>query len=220
MEKLGLKGVGGDGSMPVFTFSSDGFPKMGLERWDGDVEENIMFRNTTSFIRGKHTLKAGFEMRDQRFKTRAWRNQAGTFTFSFRETSLNQNVATGNSFASFLLGYVDQANISTPLHVSSQRPYYAWFLQDDFRINSKLTLNIGLRYDLDLPPREQYDRASNFDFDTPNPAAGNRPGALLFAGDGPGRTGRWTRRGSASAGCSSPWTGRPLPRASWGRSAS
>jgi hypothetical protein len=192
VERLGLKGVGGDGSMPVFTFSSDGFPKMGLERWDGDVEENIMFRNTTSFIRNKHAIKVGFEMRSQWFKPRQWRNQAGTFTFSFRETALNANVATGNSFASFLLGYVDTANISTPLHVASQRPYYAGFIQDDFRVNSKLTLNIGLRYDLDLPPREQYDRASDFDFDAPNPGAGNLLGALAFAGEGPGRTGRRT----------------------------
>jgi len=190
VEKLGIKGVSpADGSIPVFQFLSDGYPKMGLERWDGDVEENVMFRNTTSLVRGKHTIKAGFEMRDQRFKTRSFRNQSGTFSFNFRETALNGDVTTGNSFASFLLGWVDTANISTPLHVSSIRPYYAWFLQDDFRMSSKLTLNIGLRYDLDLPPREQYDRASNFDFDTPNPAAGNRPGALVFAGEGAGRTG-------------------------------
>ena len=192
VEKLGIKGVGGDGSIPVFTFSSDGFPKMGLERWDGDVEENIMVRNTTSFIRNKHAIKVGFEMRSQWFKTRTWRNQAGTFTFNYRETALNANAATGNSFASFLLGWVDTANISTPLHVGSQRPYYAGFVQDDWKVTSRLTLNIGLRYDVDLPPREQYDRASTFDFNVPNPGAGGRPGALVFAGSGQGRIGRRT----------------------------
>ena len=82
-EKLGLKGVGGDGSMPVFTFSSDNYPKMALERWDSDVEENIMMRNNTTFIRGKHNIKVGFEARHQRWKPRRWRNQAGTFIFNF-----------------------------------------------------------------------------------------------------------------------------------------
>ena len=191
-EKLGLAGVGGDGSMPVFNFSSDNYPKMGLERWDSDVEENIMLRNNTTFIRGKHNLKVGFEGRLQRWKPRRWRNQAGTFGFSFRETALNGNSNTGNSFASFLLGYVDTANISTPLHVSSSRPYYAGYVQDDIKLTPKLTLNIGLRYDLDRPPFEQYDRASTFDLAAPNPAAGNRPGALVFLGEGPGRYGSRT----------------------------
>jgi hypothetical protein len=188
--RLGLQGVGGDGSIPVFQFSSDGYPKMGLERWDGDVEENIMLRNTTSLARSQHTIKFGFEMRSQWFKPRQWRNQAGTFTFSFRQTGLNGDPSTGNSFASFLLGHVDAASISTPLHVASQRPYYAWFVQDDIRLTSRLTVNLGLRYELELPPREQYDRASTFDLDTPNPAAGGLPGALIFAGEGEGRSGR------------------------------
>ncbi len=188
-EKLGLKGVGGDGSMPVFQFSSDGYPKMALERWDADVEENVMMRNTTAFIRGKHSWKVGFEMRSQRWKPRRWRNQAGTFNYSYKETGLNASTATGNAFASFLLGYVDAANISTPQHVRSDRPYYAWFVQDDIKVTTKLTVNAGLRYDLDLSPFEQYDRASTFDLTTPNPGAGNLPGALIFAGNGPGLSG-------------------------------
>ena len=188
-EKLGLKGVGGDGSMPVFSFSSDNYPKMALERWDSDVEETFMMRDTATFIRGKQNLKVGFEARHQWWKPRRWRNQAGTFIFNSRETSLNGSSITGNSFASFLLGYVDSANISTPMHVASARPYYAAYVQDDIRLTSRLTLNAGLRYDLELPPYEQYDRASTFDLSAPNPAAGNRPGALVFLGTGPGRIG-------------------------------
>jgi hypothetical protein len=188
-ERLGLKGVGGDGSMPVFSFSSDNYPKMALERWDSDVEETLMMRNTTTFIRGKQNIKVGFEIRHQWWKPRRWRNQAGTFIFNSRETSLNGSSTTGNSFASFLLGSVDSANISTPMHVASARFYYAGYVQDDIRLTPKLTLNAGLRYDLELPPFEQYDRASTFDLGAPNPAAGNRPGALVFLGNGSGRIG-------------------------------
>jgi hypothetical protein len=156
------------------------------------VEENVMMRNTTAFIRGRHSLKVGLEMRSRRWKPRRWRNQGGWFTFSYKETGLNASTGTGNAFASFLLGWVDSANISTPQHVRSDRPYYAWFVQDDIKVTQKLTVNAGLRYDLDLPPREQYDRASTFDLTTPNPGAGNLPGALIFAGTGSGLSGTRT----------------------------
>jgi hypothetical protein len=187
--KLGISGVGGDGTMPVFGFTSDDYPTDGSPRWDNNAEENIMFRNTTSILRSTHNIKFGFESRSQRVKTRNQRNQAGTFNFSFKETGLNANSSTGNSFASFLLGYAESANISTPLNVSSRRPYYAGFVQGDFKVNSRLTLNMGLRYDLELPPFEPYDRASLFDLNTPNPGAGNIPGALIFARSRPGRIG-------------------------------
>jgi len=191
-ERLGIKGVAGDGSMPVFQFSSDSYPQISSIRWDRNVEENILFRNTTSMLRGRHNWKFGFETRSQWFKTRRLQNQNGTLVFDFRETGLNANTSTGNSFASFLLGYVDRGNVSTPLNVASRRPYYAWFVQDDIKATSRLTLNLGLRYDLELPPYEAYDRASIFDRSTPNPVAGGRPGALIFAGQGPGRTGKRT----------------------------
>jgi hypothetical protein len=188
--RLGIKGVGGDGSMPVFGFTSDNYPQVSSIRWDRNVEENVMFRDTLTFIRGSHNIKVGMETRSQRFKTRSQNNLNGTFQFSFRETALNAGTTTGNSFASFLLGYVDSANISTPIGVSSIRPYYAGFIQDDFKVSSRLTLNLGLRYDLEKPPFESYDRASVFDLNTPNPGAGGLPGALIFAGSGPGRIGR------------------------------
>jgi hypothetical protein len=190
--KLGISGVGGDGTMPVFGFTSDSYPTAGSPRWDNNAEENIMLRNTTSILHGIHSIKFGFESRRQRVITRNERNQAGTFNFNFKETGLNASSSTGNSFASFLLGYADSANISTPLNVSSYRPYYAMFVQDDLKLSPRLTLNLGLRWDLELPPFEQYDRASLFDLNTPNPGAGNLPGALIFAGKGPGRIGSST----------------------------
>jgi hypothetical protein len=190
--RLGIRGVGGDGSLPVFSFASDSYPAISSTRFDGNVEDNIQLRDTATFIRGRHSVKVGFEMRQQRFKTRNQQNQNGTFTFSFLQTALNASNATGNSFASFLLGYPNQGSITTSLNVGSRRPYYAGFVQDDIRLTSRLTLNIGLRYDLDLPPREQYDRASIFDLNTPNPGAGNRPGAMVFLGTGEGRTGSRT----------------------------
>jgi outer membrane receptor protein involved in Fe transport len=190
--RLNLRGVGGDGSLPVFAFSTDSYPQISSTRNDGNVEDNLQFRNVATLIRGRHNWKIGFESRYQRQKIRNQQNQNGTFSFSSLQTALNASNATGNSFASFLLGFPNQGSITTPLNVGSARPYYAAFIQDDLRLTARLTLNLGLRYDLDLPPREQYDRASIFDLATPNPAAGNLPGALLFLGSGNGRLGSRT----------------------------
>ena len=63
-------------------------------------------------------------------------------------------------------------------------------MQDDIKLTSKLTLNIGLRYDLPFARHEANFQNSNFDPTAPNPGAGNLPGALIFAGTGHGRTGR------------------------------
>jgi len=58
--------------------------------------------------------------------------------------------------------------------------YYAAFVQDDFKVSQTLTLNLGIRYNLDLPRRESFDDTSTFSPAAPNPVAGNRPGALIF----------------------------------------
>jgi outer membrane receptor protein involved in Fe transport len=97
---------------------------------------------------------------------------------------------TGNGFASFLLGVVDS---STVFHVTTtpgyRFDYFASFFQDDYRATQKLTLSLGLRYEVSRPLREVDDRLTFFSPTTPNPGVDGRPGALVFMGNGPGRLG-------------------------------
>ncbi|HEX4770999.1 MAG TPA: TonB-dependent receptor, partial [Bryobacteraceae bacterium] len=98
----------------------------------------------------------------------------------------------GNSFASFLLGYADNGSIDTPRFIGQQFPYYAGFFQDDWHVSRKLVLNLGIRWETNLPPTGLEDRWSDFSPTTPNPGAGGIPGAVIFAGTGPGRQGSRT----------------------------
>jgi len=87
-----------------------------------------------------------------------------------------RNRFTGNPVADFLLGYVSDLQLSNVYVVEQRHQASMFFVQDDWRVNSKLTLNVGLRYDFITPALEAQNRQTNFD-----PADG---GSLVFASDG------------------------------------
>ena len=97
---------------------------------------------------------------------------------------------TGDPFASFLLGAVSSGNLN---YLGSQSAHrfasMGIFAQDDIKWTSRLTFNLGLRYERFWPMSDANGRLTSFDPRTANPGADGRPGALIFAGDGPGRTG-------------------------------
>ncbi len=68
----------------------------------------------------------------------------------------------GNAFASFLLGYADSGQIDTPRLSVSSFPILQASLQDDWHVNQKLVLNLGLRWETNLPPTGLDDRWSDF----------------------------------------------------------
>ena len=149
-----------------------------------DPSESYVFQDTYSYLRGKHSLKFGGEFRRYRYNTFEPGPKSGDFTFTDKETSLpGFGSKTGHPFASFLLGAVNQGNRSVYTTEPGYRAgLYAFFAQDDFKATPKLTLNLGLRWEIPVPQREVLNRESGFDPTLPNPGADNIPGALVFLG--------------------------------------
>src|SRR6266511_634416 len=149
---------------------------------------------------GKHNWKYGGEVRLIRVNVWEARN-AGTFNFNAGFTQGPNPTTASNSaglgFASFLLGAGTTGNtlIQGWKNVAAQSFYYAGYAQDDWRITQKLTPNLGVRYDLDTPRTERYNRMNFFDPDAPSPLASKVPqfpnlkGGVRFVGvDGNSRS--------------------------------
>lgn len=174
-------------------FSAGGYVTLGGNdhRWNA-FNSYTALGNLTK-IRGAHTLKFGYEGR--LFRVNVWEAvSAPNFGFSAGMTqgpSPTQASATaGNSIASFLLGTGTSGNTLTQgyKNVATQSYYHAGYVQDDWRITRKLTLNLGLRYDIDTPRTERYNRTNYFDRFAPSPLAQQVPqlpslrGGLVFVG--------------------------------------
>jgi hypothetical protein len=114
----------------------------------------------------------------------------GTFEFSPLESGLPGNSATGFNVASFMLGDVDAGGLGQNPSQAMQMPYYGIYGQDKWKIRSNLTLTAGLRWDYSEPVTDRQNKIANFDPNLPNTDAANTLGALVFAGNGPGRAGK------------------------------
>jgi hypothetical protein len=161
---------------------------------EGCIANRWQFLDDITWVKGKHTLKAGFEYRHHQFPTIGNGNTTGSYSFSNAETAgWNstglQLTATGDPTASFLLGQVDNANFNINFQHLENEQYMAPWVNDEFKATKNLTLTLGLRFDYQGCLSEAHGRQSTFDPNTPNSGAGGHLGAVIFAGNGPGRTG-------------------------------
>jgi len=131
------------------------------------------FGASATKIQGNHTLKFGTDYRVYRTNWFDNNDAAGNFGFNtgFTRGPNAQTGGGGNSFASFLLGYPASGNITILQSFAAAQLYNGLFAQDDWRISNKLTVNLGLRWDVETGRSERYDRLSWFDPDAPSPLA-------------------------------------------------
>jgi hypothetical protein len=181
-EILGIQGLSRDYNYPEITgLGGDrvNYPTLGYQTNDFLAAQNYQLINTTSVIKGRHSMRAGVDYKITYMRAR---NSAGPgqFTFSSGVTGLDGFNQTGLGFASMLLGEVRSANVTIDTPVGSRWQNLALFFQDDFKVTSRLTLNLGVRWDYQPLPVEQYNRMYTFNPNLIDPLWGV-PGALEFA---------------------------------------
>lgn len=145
-----------------------------------------------TWTRGSHTFKFGYNFELVMTNRNNDNQKAGDLFFHRLETARPEDNSgnSGSSFASFLLGAVDNGTFSTGFAQLLRYPMHALFIQDDWKVTPRLTLNYGFRAELNPPFWEKHDRISYFDYQLANPAANGRAGAMRYLGTGSGREGR------------------------------
>ena len=199
VSRLGLVGpIEDTGGAPRVSFNSPNIPYSHYGESDqvaeGCIANRWQFLDDISWVKGKHTLKAGFEYRHHNFPFIGNGNVTGNYSFSYAETAGwnsagSQLAATGDPVASFLLGQVDNANFNVNYRHMLNEQYISPWVNDEFKATKDLTLTLGLRFDYQGCLSDSRRNQSSFDPNTPNPGAGGHLGAIIFAGSGPGRTG-------------------------------
>jgi len=181
---------------PYFgSYSFSGYQGMG-QYPSGDITNTVSFAPSISVLWKGHTTKAGMDARWTQ-----WSNQnlGNPLSLSFdggwtQKTYNRSDGVSGNSIASALLGYVSGGSSTFNAIPIYLYPYYAPWVQDDWRVNGRLTVNLGLRWDFNVPGTERYNRMDRgFDASVVNPVdklidrktfstLPTLRGSLLFAG--------------------------------------
>ncbi|MEO7651516.1 MAG: carboxypeptidase regulatory-like domain-containing protein, partial [Bryobacteraceae bacterium] len=147
--------------------------------------------SSATWTSGRHTVKFGVDARLNQVGSNLKQNTNGAYTFNRAFTQgPNPNVARGDlgdAMASFLLGTGASGFAQILPSVFTSNNYTAFYIQDDFKVSSRLTLNVGLRYDIENGKRDRFDQLTWFDYDVASPIAQasrlpNLKGGVRFQG--------------------------------------
>ncbi len=154
-----------------------GYPTFGSRGTRQDLTNILSFEPSISVIRGRHSMKAGADLRDIRSNVFGGSFVFGGGQFAFNNTFTQQFPAfsgsnSGSGIASLLLGAPASGTIQYTPALAYRWGYYAFYFQDDVKVSNRLTLNVGLRYDIEGSPTERYNRMNRgFAFDQASPLA-------------------------------------------------
>jgi hypothetical protein len=146
----------------------------------------IAIVNNYLWTKGRNTFNVGWEFRRSYQNDNEEQTAGGAFNFSQIQTADPANTSTtGSAFASYLLGLPNTANRSNSQELRLRNLDFSPYIQDDIKISPKLTVNLGLRWDIQVPFTENNNLIVFFDPTRKNPEAGNRPGAATQFGSCP-----------------------------------
>ena len=207
-----------DVNFPVVNLSE--YTGWGSSADNGTFQPLFSIKEDLSYFRGKHNLKFGYQFDAQHANGFGQQNIGGVGGLqSERHGGSGVHDVESDQWRQLrsprlLLGWVNNSSTETVRFVSQRYPYHGFYAQDDWRVTRKLTINIGLRYDVTHAAGGRGRQVRRLHADKPNPAVNNYPGALRFAGDGAGREGRaaWCRAGTAAGARASASPTRPIRR--------
>jgi hypothetical protein len=192
--QLGLVGSATGVGFPNLTGLPGSLGNLGPSTADHQTTDLASITGSWTWLHGKHSFKAGFEIKQNVYSDENLQGAQGVYAFSgaqtappFLGTTTVGSASVGNSFASFLLGDVNSTTVNPAKDTQLRRITEGLYFQDSIKMTSKLTLEMGLRWDRTPLGKELWDRQSEVSPTTPNPNAGNLPGGFIFAGTGPGR---------------------------------
>src|SRR2546421_1023452 len=144
-------------------------------------------RDVFSWIKGSHSLKLGGEISLNKDIQQTLLNNYGVFTFNAGATARVAappvTAAAGNAFADFLIGIPSAVSQDAPVTGYTNSWYTALFVQDDFKVRPRLTLNLGLRWDVQTAPTDPQNRVVNYVPGQKSVVIPSAPVGALFFGD-------------------------------------
>jgi hypothetical protein len=175
--QIGFPGVPfgpGLGGLPQLTFNEDGSaPQLGSPTFlpSKELQNSYTLSDNLTWVKGVHSLKFGTEIRREEFTI--FQPDAARGTLDFSSTLTDNpgapNAGTGGlGFASFMAGLANGGSINNLHNVDYFRQTYSFYTQDDWKVSSRLTLNVGLRYELFLPVTERHNQVASFDLTNPS----------------------------------------------------
>lgn len=169
-QELGLTGVN-QSLRGAARFNISGMRLIGTSNFTPNLidSQNRQLSVDTNWTRGQHNVKFGYSLQMLQSYLTNPQQELGQFIFNGNFTRQTQNVSGGRGgrpAADFLLGIPVRTDISNSVYMNLRAPWQHFYVQDEWRVSERLTLNLGLRYEHNMPWYDKENGISNFDIDT------------------------------------------------------